>query len=80
MLVLFSRKRTRYMVCEDYCSVGYLGGRGVAISPPAALLGLVRGMGLARRCSGCPRGLQLEGAGRGRLSLAQISGCVVLFG
>ena len=47
MLVLFSRKRTRYMVCEDYCSGGYLGGRGVAISPPAALLGLVRGMGLA---------------------------------
>ena len=42
---------------------GYLGGRGVAISPPAALLGLVRGMGLAKRCSGCPRGLLLEGAG-----------------
>ena len=51
------------MVCEDYCSGGYLGGRGVAISPPAALLGLVRGMGLAKRCSGCPRGLLLEGAG-----------------
>ena len=66
VLLVFTLFNKKSMLCwEDYCSGVYLGGRRETISPPAALLGLVRGMGLAKGCSGCPRGLPLEGTGLG---------------
>ena len=60
VFTLFSKKSTLYM--GGLLLWGLPGGRRETISPLAALLGLVRGMGLAKRCSGCPRGLLLEGA------------------